>query len=84
VDQTPCDGKWTEWFDFDEPDGVGDFETLDVIQSQHPSAICERPLAISVKTDGNQAPTGLKLHMSATSGLTLLFLFLFLPLVNSK
>ena len=85
IDQTPCEGKWTEWFDFDEPDGVGDFETLDMIQSKHPSAICERPLAVSVKTDGNQAPTGLKLHMSAMLGLTILkYIYFNLLLVNSN
>ena len=73
IDETPCDGKWTEWLDFDQPDGFGDFETIDLIQSKNPSAvICPKPLAVSVKTDDNKRPTGLKLHISKMYGVTCL------------
>ena len=68
VDETPCTGKWTEWFNYDDASGYGDFETTELINSQSPAAICPKPTGLSVKTSDNKPPVGLKLHLSKNFG----------------
>lgn len=45
-----CSSCRTPWIDRDNPDGVGDFETLDHIQIEYPLQVCPQPIAIEVTT----------------------------------
>ncbi|XP_065141778.1 uncharacterized protein [Paramisgurnus dabryanus] len=45
-----CSSCRTPWIDRDNPDGVGDFETLDHIQIEYPLQVCPKPIAIEVTT----------------------------------
>ncbi|MBN3301341.1 CILP1 protein, partial [Amia calva] len=45
-----CQGCKTRWFDFDNPDGNGDFERLSQLQSDFPDEICSEPLGIEAVT----------------------------------
>ncbi|KAM9839819.1 uncharacterized protein ACBR49_016810 [Aulostomus maculatus] len=41
---------WTKWFDRDNPNRRGDFETLAFLHQEYPGKICETPLQIEVQT----------------------------------
>ncbi|KAK7882742.1 hypothetical protein WMY93_028916 [Mugilogobius chulae] len=41
---------WTEWFDRDNPSGIGDEEILWDLQIENPGKICSHPLEIQVRT----------------------------------
>ncbi|XP_048860203.1 mucin-5AC-like isoform X3 [Brienomyrus brachyistius] len=45
-----CSVCWTQWFDRDDPSGVGDFETLQNLRQENPGKICDAPIAIQATT----------------------------------
>ncbi|XP_060756502.1 cartilage intermediate layer protein 1 isoform X2 [Neoarius graeffei] len=40
----------TQWFDRDDSNGFGDYETLKELRTEYPGKICAKPLAIEVQT----------------------------------
>jgi hypothetical protein len=52
----PGGGKWTEWFDIDDPGQSGDWEPLPALVDAH--GVCEAPVAIECQTlDGKHWQT---------------------------
>ncbi|KAI4872875.1 hypothetical protein NFI96_014972 [Prochilodus magdalenae] len=41
---------YTQWFDRDNPTGVGDYETLTDLRAENPGLICSNPLTIQAVT----------------------------------
>lgn len=41
---------YTEWFDRDDPSGMGDYETLSDLRREYPNKICSKPLSIQAAT----------------------------------
>ncbi|KAF7709725.1 cartilage intermediate layer protein 1-like [Silurus meridionalis] len=41
---------YTQWFDRDNPSGVGDYETLVHLRAEYPQKICNKPLTIQAAT----------------------------------
>ena len=50
--EVECDGKWTRYFDRDDPSDKGDFETLKNLRQDFPNEICRRPSAIDARLIG--------------------------------
>ena len=49
-----CDGKWTRYFDRDNPSGKGDYENLRLLLVEYPNQICEHPIAVDAKLVGSE------------------------------
>ncbi|XP_033113935.1 fibropellin-3-like [Anneissia japonica] len=49
--------EWTQWFDSDDPDGLGDSELLDDLRSLFPFLICSFPFGIECQTTSFQPYT---------------------------
>uniref|UniRef100_A0A667Z8R1 WxxW domain-containing protein n=1 Tax=Myripristis murdjan TaxID=586833 RepID=A0A667Z8R1_9TELE len=45
-----CQGCRTRWFDFDNPTGRGDYETLLQLEMVFPNEVCSQPVAIEAMT----------------------------------
>ncbi|XP_037605933.1 uncharacterized protein LOC119476605 [Sebastes umbrosus] len=45
-----CKGCYTQYFDRDNPGGVGDFEILAKLRQKYPGKICSNPLGIEART----------------------------------
>lgn len=41
-------GKWTDFYDRDNPSGKGDYETLELLRETSPENICPKPINIDV------------------------------------
>ncbi|MCP5016989.1 MAG: hypothetical protein GY938_17235 [Ketobacter sp.] len=52
-----CDGKWTQWFDRDNPSGSGDWEQLIVLRKEHD--ICLNVTNVEVRTRYTDVPAEL-------------------------
>ena len=52
MNHVKCDGKWTRYFDRDDPTGKGDFETLDYLRQEFPNEICRLPSAVDARLTG--------------------------------
>ncbi|XP_059494000.1 uncharacterized protein si:dkey-205h13.2 [Stegostoma tigrinum] len=52
--RTFCNKK-TQWFDRDDPKGIGDFEDLENLRKEYPGQICSSPIACEVQTVSNQS-----------------------------
>lgn len=65
-------GDWTQWYDRDDPTGMGDYEDLASIRQRHFGVICKRPSVIDGRLLNGQhwATSGELLTVSATTGLT--------------
>lgn len=44
----------TRWFDFDDPNGNGDYEYLSNLLNAYPGLICPNPIGIEVQTVSGQ------------------------------
>nr|XP_039268209.1 cartilage intermediate layer protein 2-like [Styela clava] len=71
-----CKGKWTQWFDRDNPSGKGDYETLSdlITESEGGSKyyICHKPIGIDARALNPHRPWQAvyeKVHISADKGL---------------
>ncbi|XP_048880465.1 uncharacterized protein LOC125748426 isoform X3 [Brienomyrus brachyistius] len=64
-----CPVCWTQWFDRDDPSGVGDFENLLYLRQENPGKICNSPIAIEATTlSGTPASqTGQTFHYCDTT-----------------
>ena len=47
-----CNGRWTMFYDRDNPGGTGDFETLRELRNQNPGQICNNPIALDARLVG--------------------------------
>ncbi|XP_053537083.1 cartilage intermediate layer protein 1-like isoform X1 [Ictalurus punctatus] len=41
---------YTQWFDRDNPNGNGDYETMNELRAEYPKKICSKPLTIQAAT----------------------------------
>lgn len=48
--QGPLRECWTQWFDRDNPDGTGDWETLILLRKWYRGRICDDPIEIEATT----------------------------------
>ncbi|XP_024912786.1 uncharacterized protein LOC103380932 isoform X1 [Cynoglossus semilaevis] len=44
---------WTQWFDRDDPDGTGDWESMSSLRGSYPGQICDSPIDMEVTTLSN-------------------------------
>ena len=66
-------GRWTQFFDRDQPSGNGDYETLIDINRQYPGRACSNPTAVDARvvSNGNDYRTaGQVVRVSTSHGLT--------------
>ncbi|XP_072305241.1 uncharacterized protein [Eucyclogobius newberryi] len=47
---------WTEWFDRDDPSGIGDWELLVNLRNEYPGKICSKPVDIEARTLSGLTP----------------------------
>lgn len=47
---------WTQWFNQDNPGGIGDIENLARLRRENPGKICHTPLAIQAVTADDETP----------------------------
>lgn len=47
---------WTQWFNQDNPGGIGDIENLARLRKDNPGKICHTPLAIQAVTADDETP----------------------------
>ncbi|CAL1616633.1 unnamed protein product [Knipowitschia caucasica] len=47
---------WTQWFDRDTPNGLGDWEIFNNLRNENPGEICESPLYIDVHSTNTNTP----------------------------
>ncbi|XP_078487251.1 uncharacterized protein LOC100185965 [Ciona intestinalis] len=68
----PLRHGWTQFFDNDDPRGLGDFELLSRIKRRNPGRVCSTPVAISARLlDGKPYQEGGNiLHLSPIIGLS--------------
>ncbi|XP_074472131.1 uncharacterized protein LOC141756361 isoform X2 [Sebastes fasciatus] len=64
-----CKGCYTQYFDRDNPGGVGDFEILAKLRQKYPGKICSNPLGIEARTVAglSAARAGDVIHKTDTS-----------------
>jgi len=63
---------WTIWFDVDDSNGAGDYETLAIIQEKYPETVCENPLNIEGRVTGtlqNALQSDQRLEIDKNTGL---------------
>lgn len=64
-------GKYTDWYDRDNPSGEGDYETLNDLRKSHPEKICPHPSYVDARviaTDLPHSSAGQNTHSSLTGG----------------
>ncbi|XP_051934899.1 mucin-5AC-like isoform X2 [Hippocampus zosterae] len=59
---------WTKWYNHDNPDNNGDYETLSKLRRENPMEICDVPIQIEARTlsGGSVDSTGETIHKSDT------------------
>ena len=71
LESSSCvNGVWTSWFDRDDPDGLGDDESLRKLQAQYPEAICAWPTKFEARVVSSQVPLDSNLRSVFASHLT--------------
>ena len=66
-------GRWTQFFDRDQPSGNGDYETLNVINRQYLGRACSNPTAVDARVVSNGSDyrtAGQVVLVSTSHGLT--------------
>lgn len=55
---------WTKWYNHDNPDNNGDYETLSKLRHENPMEICDVPIQIEARTLSGEsvASTGETIH----------------------
>ncbi|CAK8673065.1 unnamed protein product [Clavelina lepadiformis] len=49
-----CQGRWTRWYDRDNPSGTCDCETLSDLRRENPHQICSSPSALDARLKGTE------------------------------
>ena len=65
------DGKWTDYFNIDNPSNDGDFETLSDLRRLHSDQLCTNPTAVDARLAINKKDyrlAGQVIHMNTTIG----------------